>query len=82
MVAGDHDHGAAGAPDLLNGEVDSTAARSIGVEEVASDDQEVNILADGDVDDRAEGLMRDGTRIKSMWSGPIAVDIQMHVRCV
>jgi hypothetical protein len=79
MVPGDHDHRAAGTPNLLDGEIDHIARRSIRVEEVSGDEQQVNIFPDGDIDDRAEGLMGHGTVMVRVLGGPIVIDIEMDV---
>jgi len=79
MVPRDHDHRAAGTPNLLDGEIDHIARRSIRVEEVSGDEQQVNIFPDGDIDDRAEGLMCHGTMMVRVLGGPIVIDIEMDV---
>ena len=80
MVAWDHDDRSAGAAQFLNGEINHISTRPVRVEQIARDQQQVDVFLNGEIDDSAECLMIDMTIGLGMWIRDVAIEVKMHIR--
>ena len=82
MIAGDHHDWPAGAAQFLNGEIDHLTTRPIRIEEISCDQQQVDILLNGEIDDGAERLVIDVTTAWRVRIGDVSIKVKMHIRRV
>ena len=79
VIAGDHGDRPAGAPQLLNGELDDIVAWPVRVKQITSDQYQVDVFLNGEVDDRTESLMDDVTIPLCVWISGITIEVEMHI---
>ena len=79
MVAWDHDDRSAGAAQFLNGEINHVSTWAVRVEQIARDQQQVDVFLNGEIDDGAERLMIDLTIALRMWISGVTIEVKMHI---
>jgi hypothetical protein len=80
MVTGDHDDRSAGAAQFLNSKINHVSTWPVRVEQIARDQQQVDVFLNGEIDDGAECLMIDMTMGVGMWIRDVAIEVKMHIR--
>jgi hypothetical protein len=79
VVARDHDDRPAGAAQFLNSEINHVSTRPVRVEQIARDEQQVDVFLNRQIDDGAERLMIDLTIALHMWISGVPIEVKMHI---